>query len=486
MHLEYKNERLDEMIGDLALAKDSQHRQFAIALSKKKSTDKKGKPKNVAKSAKSPVKVHIEKHGKRKMSDGPGKYQQPRIKKEKAAPKCTLPSTWTFSEIMKWGGEVQVDENVSTNLINTCTVDNFLMILWGWYKEHTHFLTTHLKDTESDLIDELEGIVSLMLTEHYSEARLKLFCMSRNLDCINRVINTYNADYAYSMAPQIPLYARTCKTFCSMSEHCGQNDGKRTLTSMTLNLPAAHENSENLLLVAINDCINGGSLPVCPYVYDDIPVDGDHTRITTIQNIDRYACNGTQIFSEVAFKSAQPPPMLQFDFAIDLVDKINNLNQLPKMITAMNEDYALGGCVVGKPGHFVGYIYHSPSESFFYYDGLHPEHFGKISNPFLKTYQMSVLCYFRTHHFDKTPADATDNPVVDKTPGNANPGEDADPETEKVIDEMLRVDSNPYAKSYEFRSRKCRRRSMAPILSIDVSSGEESEESEEREDFVMS
>ena len=81
----------------------------------------------------------------------------------------------------------------------------------------------------------------------------------------------------------------------------------------------------------------------------------------------------------------------------------------------MDEDYLLGGCAVGKSGHFVAYINHSPSESFYYYDGLHPEHFGKITNFFLKTYPISMLCYFRNYHFEKTLADGANIPVVEKT-----------------------------------------------------------------------
>ena len=91
---------------------------------------------------------------------------------------------------------------------------------------------------------------------------------------------------------------------------------------MTLNLPATHETSENILQEAINNCINGGSPPLCPYVYDEVPAESGHTRMITIENVDQYACNGTEIFSNVTFKSAQPPPLLQFDLSVDMVEKI--------------------------------------------------------------------------------------------------------------------------------------------------------------------
>ena len=170
-------------------------------------------------------------------------------------------------------------QSSSKHLLNTCTIDNFLMTIWCWYKENNGTLFL-LRDADSLILREFDAVVSLMLTEHYDEARTKLLAMKNDPLSMKCVINSYDADYTYCLSPLTPLYVRSCNTTCVMSEYCREEVGERELTSMTLSCM-----NENILFRSIQEWLNGGCSALCPHVYDDLPAHGN-VRIVTVNNVD--------------------------------------------------------------------------------------------------------------------------------------------------------------------------------------------------------
>ena len=116
-------------------------------------------------------------------------------------------------------------------------------------------------------MDTLQAIVSLMLTENYSEAHVKLICLRQSLTANTELICMYNADYAFSMAPFMPWYQRSCMASCNNAMNCGRENQMRLLKSMTLQVPA--DVDRNVIEVAIGECINGATeAGLCDHVYD--------------------------------------------------------------------------------------------------------------------------------------------------------------------------------------------------------------------------
>ena len=109
---------------------------------------------------------------------------------------------------MKWGGKVQLDTSSSKRLLNTCTIDNFLMTTWCWYKENPGTLSL-LRDADSLILREFDAVVSLMLKEHYDEARTILLTMKNDPLSMKGDINSYDADYTYCLSPLMLLYIRS-------------------------------------------------------------------------------------------------------------------------------------------------------------------------------------------------------------------------------------------------------------------------------------
>ena len=229
-----------------------------------------------------------------------------------------------------------------------------------------------------------------------------------------------------------------------MSEYFGEEIGERELTSIMLSPPT--KLNENILFRPIQEWLNGGCSAPCPHVYDDLPAH-DNVRIVTVNNVDIYGCNGTLIVSGMKFKLSQPPPFLQFDVSFDLGQKINDLLMAPKKIEVLGAAYTLTVSDAVRD-HFIGYIYHAPSNSHYYYDGLHPEQFGKIANLRLKNAKLSLLYYFRGTTSEPAPDDGTEYSDA----GSERP-------TETYINKLLQHHANPYAKIYETNvGERCRSR----------------------------
>lgn len=55
------------------------------------------------------------------------------------------------------------------------------------------------------------------------------------------------------------------------------------------------------------------------------------------------------------------------------------LDDMPKLINVDNQNYNLGEVMVflHQRMHYVAYVYSKESDSFFFYDSLYPEEFGR-------------------------------------------------------------------------------------------------------------
>ena len=126
-----KRERIDQVISNLFVSKISKHRQFTIALSRKRPASGEIKVKDTM-----PKKISVEKWSKRgnkKQSKGP-RYFQSNLRKNKSKHL----EEWEKLNVIPWGGYHQQPCGNTLELTNTCTIDNFFQMLYIFYVSNIH------------------------------------------------------------------------------------------------------------------------------------------------------------------------------------------------------------------------------------------------------------------------------------------------------------------------------------------------------------
>lgn len=387
--LNSKRDRIDKVISNLYIAKRSKHRQFTIALSKRKCTTtdqiKDMLPKKLASET-------WAKRPRKKLSAGPGIFQTNLRKNSKKGLE-----EWEKLSVISWGGDF-IDSTDSVQLINTCTLDNILQILYTFYALNIH-QTRKIFESDHDLVKKISELLQLLLTESFVESKVFWLSSICNLSpTINSgVFDIYGTDKQISFFHIRHLFRRSYHFQCS-SYHCPSNltneESKSDhVSNMTLHLPNTVDDIS--IEASIREWEEGTSqnaLVSCKEIFVEKP-SHEEFIVEMDQGEEVVRCSGWRNFIDSEF--VVTPPFLIFELSARFTEKVKDLGDIPKHITVYGESYQLGGLTSFIPdrSHYVAFIL--MKDEFLLYDDLPKE------TPVLKKYRLnyirgevSLLCYF--------------------------------------------------------------------------------------------
>ena len=85
---------------------------------------------------------------------------------------CKLPAEWQNITIMHWGGKIVAETGKEISLKNTCTVDNFLWIIYCWYLCYPDTLD-FIRNSDLINVSNLYEVVNLMFSEKFDDAKVR-------------------------------------------------------------------------------------------------------------------------------------------------------------------------------------------------------------------------------------------------------------------------------------------------------------------------
>ena len=107
---------------------------------------------------------------------------------------------WQRLSDIPWGGELRIPSGQILNVINSCTVDPFLQILYVFYSLNIHKMRK-LLESEHIIVKMVREIVQLLLTEAFTDAKLywlnKICSLSIDMD--NKVIDSCGTDKQFTL-----------------------------------------------------------------------------------------------------------------------------------------------------------------------------------------------------------------------------------------------------------------------------------------------
>ena len=166
-HINSKRDRIDRNIGNLFVAKKAKHRQFEITQSRKATSSSKVKHQKVKDTM--PKKISREKwskRGKKKQSSGPGFFQKNYLKKIDTKNQ----EDWENVRVIPWGGYYRTSSGILIKIINSCTVDPLLQILYMFYTLNIQEMRK-LFENESHEVRKICEVVQLLMTEAFSDVK---------------------------------------------------------------------------------------------------------------------------------------------------------------------------------------------------------------------------------------------------------------------------------------------------------------------------
>lgn len=387
--LNSKRDRIDNVISNLFISKKSKHMQFLIALSKKKTVDK-DKIKNSL-----PKRLASENWGKsshKKISTGPGYYQKNFRKK-----RSKNLEEWEKFPIISWGGTYRPSCGNTVELINTCTLDNFLQILFVFYTSFTHEMRK-LFESNNEYVMKLREAVQYLLTESFVEAKFFWFTSICNLEPNEEigVLDGWSTDKQICFHFIRPIFLRGYTYECS-SKHCPSHDihssiRNDTISDMTLQKPSSlNDTTVERSIYEWQYATSESASISCKGRFDDIPSHSDF-----ISEEDRgetiVRCSGWRRVKDIKF--LENPPFLLFEFSTFFANKVKSLDEIPKTINVYNEVYKFGGITsfLKNRNHFVGYIAYK--DDILFYDGLPKEDpvLRKSLIPYING-EVSLICF---------------------------------------------------------------------------------------------
>ena len=394
--LNSKRDRIDKIIDNIFVAKNSKGKQYEIALSRKRASSNKNdqKIKDCL-----PKKISVDNwmaRGKKKQHAGPGHFQKNLYKKN-----CSKKlEHWHRVAIIPWGGQYSIPSGQIIEVINSCTVDAFLQILYMFYEFHIHEMQK-LFENNHFIVKMVGEVVQLLLKEAFTEAKvywLTEIC-SFTPDISKKILDSFGTHKQVTLYYIRHMFKRTYQYLYS-SDKCpsksfNDNPPSDNVTDLTLQEPTSSSNSDDSILESsIMEWESGTSKSTLFSCKERFQHQPEHTEY--ISEADHgecvVRCSGWRNVTNIEFIDS--PPFLLFDIASSFRENINSLDALPLQISVYGETYRLGGVTsfVSSRKHYVGYIVEK--EGFLFYDGL------PTDNPVLHKYSksrirgdISLLCY---------------------------------------------------------------------------------------------
>ena len=370
-------ERLDEVIKNLFVSKKSKHRQFQIMLSRKRPCSDASKVKDSL-----PKKISVEKWGKKKQKkqyEFPGHWQ-------KNLKLSNLPDDLKRLSVIPWGGEYRHISGELIEFINTCTIDNFLQIIYMFYALNIEHMQ-HLFSSTGTEINHVREVVQLLLSESFNDAK---FHWLTEICAFSPNVSSGKID-AWSTDKQLVYHNirgifRRCYSFSCSSFYCPGKENPNSddfVCDMTLHPPTESEDIN--VILSISQWEKGTSksaLVSCKARFDEPPT---HKEFISEKDkgVEIVRCSGWRKIHCIRF--VEKPPFLVFEVSSLLSDTLHFLDLLPKEIKVYGEMYKLGGITVYSDirKHYTAYIPYN--DEFYLYDGL------PSINPIFRQYRLNAV-----------------------------------------------------------------------------------------------
>ena len=307
------------MIEHLFDAKNSKFKQFEIALSRKRAKSNEKVKDSL------PKKISIEKwtrKGKKKQHTGPGHYQK-NVHQKNVSKNL---EHWQRVAIIPWGGEYTNTSGQIIEIINSCTVDPFLQILYMFYVSHIHEMRK-LFESDIMIVKKVAEVVQLLLKENFSEAKvywLTKIC-SYSPDLTRNVLDAYGTDKNVTLYPIRHIFKRRYEYVCS-SENCPSNTLHNDYSSdyvsdMTLHEAKLRSPEDSILINSIKEWELGTSRSAFISCKERFLEESDHDDYISEIYHDEVIirCSGWRIVSTINFVDS--PPCLLFDISSSFREK---------------------------------------------------------------------------------------------------------------------------------------------------------------------
>ena len=164
--LDLKRDRIDRNISNIFVAKNAKHRQFEIAQSRKTSSSSKVDKKVKDTLLKTIYREKLVKAWQKKQSSGPRFFQQNYLKKIAVKNQ----EDWEKVRVIPWGGQYRTSSGDSIEIINSCSVDQFLQMLYMFYTLNILEMWK-LFENASHEVRKICEVVQLLMTEAFSDAK---------------------------------------------------------------------------------------------------------------------------------------------------------------------------------------------------------------------------------------------------------------------------------------------------------------------------
>jgi len=281
---------------------------------------------------------------------------------EVAARASPLPISDPTSDlvIIPWGGVT----STGIRLINTCPLDNWLMIFQALVKSKQIDLT--------DLTDTgyiIEYVLQLIDQHQFGDAKTATLTTQPQL--ISNTINLYGNEDDYFIKLLRPyLYSKVTST-CSLSTCPAPTD---VPTSCTVNLGLPAHLRSSMFLDSLDDWLHPAA-SICGRRFNGEP----QAHIPCLQDVTlddngiphpSWHCIGMRDYSE---RSLLNPPKI-FIFSVDLLSRRGALtiSQVPSSILLQGQKYCLYGATLWNGGHYIGMFNYK--NRWVMYDGMKEAH----------------------------------------------------------------------------------------------------------------
>jgi hypothetical protein len=250
--------------------------------------------------------------------------------------------------------------------VNTCSVDNFLTVLFIYCIQHTTFLSDCLGDSEFEKC--IKAGIQLMLNKNVTEGKsiILTYLQSRqDLLYTNGKCDFYGSEYEKVLTFLKHVWQIEIKQKCQ-SVHCPSHRAEvsRHVTGFTIHADAQETIEQQLQRQFSNfggycGARFSGNAPLNAKARIN-----DSYQIETNTRQSYYECTGELTITSANFVSSKPWVV---PIQIETFTRLNCQN-LPRQILIYGIHYSLGGYSVYIPGHFMAVInWHGQD---FVYDGL--------------------------------------------------------------------------------------------------------------------
>ena len=290
--------------------------------------------------------------------------------------------------VIPWGEQYCTSSGDSIEIINSCSVDPFLHMLYMFYTLNIQEMRK-LFGNESHEVRKICEMIQLLTTEAFSD--VKYFWLTNVCaflpDVHRKTLDTFGIDKQVSFYFIWGLFKRIYQYLCSFSQCPSKSVGTDSpfdiISDMTL-----HEPRDGTRLdpdKSTKEWEDGSSkhaLVSCKKEFSEEP-----NHVDFISEVDQgnsiFRCSGWRNVSNTRFIDSLP--YLIFDMCAPFRAKIVSLDEVSLLVSLYDETYKPGGVTSFVPSrkHYVGYI--PRKDEYPFYDGL------TRHNPVLKKCNMSRI-----------------------------------------------------------------------------------------------